>query len=125
MRPRWMLVLAIPLLLAGCYTWSTSTQPVQSVVAKHQGDHLRVKVAGRAMFDLYDARVEGDSLIGTSGAGKRYAVATEDVEYVPVQKTDTVKTGFVMAGVMVAVALLLVALGTAAGAGRPRVVIAQ
>ena len=119
MRPRWMLVLAIPLLLAGCYTWSTSPPPVQPVVEEHEGDHVQVKVEGKTRFDLHEVQIVGDSLIGTTGAGNHFAVAVADVEYVRVQKTDNVKTGFVMAGVMVAVALLLVAMGTALGAGAP------
>ena len=108
MRPRWILVLAIPLFLAGCYTWSTSPPPVQPVVEEHEGDHVQVKVEGKARFDLHEVQIVGDSLIGTTGAGNRFAVAVADVEYVRVQKTDTVKTGLIMAVVMVTVVLLVV-----------------
>ena len=113
MRARWLLVLVIPIILGACSTWTTVPPPVQPVVTEREGDHVQVKVAGRAAFDLHDIQVLGDSLVGTTGAGTRYAVATEDVEYVRVQKNDTVKTGLVMAGVMVTVVLLLAAFASA------------
>lgn len=109
MRVRWMLVLAIPVLLGGCYTWATIPPPVQPVIAEHEGDHVQVKVAGKSRFDLHEVQVVGDSLVGTTGAGDSYAVAVADVEYLRVQKTDTAKTGLVMGVVMATVALLIVA----------------
>lgn len=109
MRTRTRLVVAIPLLVAGCSTWATSPPPVRPVAAEHEGDHVQVKVEGTARFDLHEVQIVGDSLIGTTGAGSRHAVAIEDVQYLRVQKTDTVGTALVMAGVMATVALLLVA----------------
>ena len=117
MRRRWMLGLVIPVLLGGCSTWATVPPPVQPVVAEREGEHVQVKVAGRAAFDLHDIQVVGDSLVGTTGAGTRYAVATEDAEYVRVQKTDNFKTALLMAGVIALVAFLLVSMGSAAGTG--------
>jgi hypothetical protein len=66
------------------------------VVTEHAGEHVQVKVAGRAAFDLHDTQVVGDSPVGTTGAGNRHVVATEDVEYVRVQETDNVKTGLLI-----------------------------
>ena len=102
MRVRWMLALVIPILLGACSTWTTRPSPVQPVVAEHAGEHVQVKVAGRTAFDLHDIQVAGDSLVGTTGAGERYAVAIEDIEYVRVEETDNVKTGLLILGVMVA-----------------------
>lgn len=113
MRVRWLVVLVIPVFLGACSTWATRPPPVQPVVAEHAGEHVQVKVAGKAAFDLHDIQVAGDSLVGTTGAGDRYAVASEDVVYVRVRETDTVKTGLVMGAVLVSVLLLFVAFGAA------------
>lgn len=113
-RPTMPCLVAV-LLLAGCSTWAVSNDSVPTALADHQGDHLRVKVAGRTAFDLHDVETVGDSLVGISGAGARHAVALDDIEYVQVQKTDTVKTGLLMAGVLV-VALAVVAATASAAA---------
>ena len=77
--------LRFPLLVAGCSTWATSPPPVRPVVEDHEGDHVQVKVEGLARFDLHEIQIVGDSLIGTTGAGGRHAVAVDDVEYLRVQ----------------------------------------
>ena len=114
MCPRRMLVLLIPVILVGCSTWATSTDPVPGVAAAHQGDHVRVAVDGRPAFDLYDVETVGDSLVGRSGAGDRHAVALADIESMQVQKTDGVKTGLLMGGILIAVLVVAFAAASAA-----------
>ncbi len=115
MCPRWMQVLVIPVILVGCSTWATSTDPLSRVATEHEGDHVRVKVADRAPFDLYDVQTVGDSLVGRTGSGDRYAVSVDDVEYLQVQKTDTAKTGLLMGGILI-VALIVAYVAASAAA---------
>jgi hypothetical protein len=123
MRLRPLLALVIPVLLGACTTWAVSPPPVGPVIEQHQGDHVQVKVAGRTAFDMHDIQTIGDSLIGTTGAGDRYAVALDDVEYVRLQETDTAKTGLLMGGVLVATLFVVIVVGSAAAtaslAGQP------
>jgi hypothetical protein len=84
------------------------------VAAQHQGDHLRVVTAGKPAFDLYDVETVGDSLVGRSGAGERHSVALADIESVQVQKTDGVKTGLLMGGVLVVVLVVAFVAASAA-----------
>lgn len=115
MRSRRVLALMIPALLVGCSTWAASADPVPDVVAAHQGDHVRVKTAGKPAFDLHDVETVGDSLVGRSGAGDRHAVALADIESVQVQKTDTAKTGLLMGGILVVGIVLIAVVATAVG----------
>jgi hypothetical protein len=115
MCSRRMLALVIPVILVGCSTWATSTGPVPGVAAQHQGDHLRVKVADGEPFDLYDVETVGDSLVGRSEAGDRYAVALDEIQYVQVQETDKLKTGLLMGGIIVGAIFLLAFVATAVG----------
>ena len=103
------MALAMPLLLAGCYTWSTNNSPSREDLASLEGEHVQVGVEGKARFDLHDVTTVGDSLVGTTGAGDRYAVSTDDVVYVRHQETDNAKTGLLIGGVMVSIGLLAVA----------------
>jgi hypothetical protein len=109
-----MLVLVIPVILVGCSTWATSTDPVPGVVAAHQGDHVRVVTDGSSAYDLYDAQTVGDSLVGRSGAGDRHAVALADIQSMQVQKTDGLKTGLLMGGILVAVLVVTYVAASAA-----------
>jgi hypothetical protein len=113
--PRRMLVLLIPVILSGCSAWATSTDPVPSVVAQHEGDHVRVVVDGKPAYDLHDVQTVGDSLVGRSGAGDRHAVAIADIESLQVQETDGVKTGLLMGGLLVGAIVLLAVVASAVG----------
>ncbi|MGE5759541.1 MAG: hypothetical protein ACM37V_04175 [Gemmatimonadota bacterium] len=100
--------------LPACTAWHTQSTPPQQVIATKQPRKLRVVRQDGSRIELQQPRIEGDSLVGTTGVAKpgtllpRVAIALADVKAVEVHEGDTGKTLLlvgVIGAVMVAGAL--------------------
>ena len=96
--------------LVGCSSWRTvSTQHVRPA-----GEEVRLAMVNGARRTLMDARVIGDSVVGTeqvSGAGRqgttgRQAFARGDIVWIRARRPDAAKTAGMVLGVGVGVVVV-------------------
>lgn len=91
--------------LPACTAWHTQSATPQQVVATKQPRKLRVVRQDGSRIELLQPRIEGDSLVGTTGVSKpgtplpRVAIALADVKAVEVHEGDAGKT-LVLVGVV-------------------------
>jgi hypothetical protein len=92
MRSKFIAALGICLLATACVTkYEPQYGPVPQTAAANQGRAVRLILkAGGAPVDIYNMRVEGDSIVGDMGnPPQRYAVATEEVQVIAVSEVDS------------------------------------
>jgi len=103
------------LISTACASWQTQQlKPASGVVeeAGAEGEHsVRVELKSGTRYEIYGARVVGDSIIGrTTPAAKpeseRIAVATSDVKSVSRHKLSTPRTVLAVLAIMLGVSLL-------------------
>jgi hypothetical protein len=107
-------------LLAGCFSWRKNpSDPATLLGTEHPPRHVRLFLANGDRKEVYDPRVENDSVIGTTSLARkaeRRAVALADVTRVEVNKFNTGKTIGAVAATG-AVALLIAGIAIASSDG--------
>jgi hypothetical protein len=103
--------LGLCLLTAACVTrWEPQYGPVPQTAAANQGSTARVVMNDGSGMEMRNMRVEGDSIVGETGAPPhRVAVAMDNVRVISVAREDTaspINTGIKAIG---AVAIALIA----------------
>lgn len=95
-----VLLFALSLALGGCHSWYPQSSPVPDVVASRNGRGLvRVLRHDGGVTVLANARVVGDSIVGTAGNPPRHqAVALANVERIETRRTDAMETGVLVFG---------------------------
>lgn len=119
--PRSFALLPIVAVLAACTTWAHQSAPAAQVVADHPGALVRVTRTDHSVITLRDARVAGDSLVGTTDDKARLHVAmpVADVASVDTREVSAARTaglgvgavGALLAVAGIAAALALLSLG--------------
>ncbi len=110
------------LVSTACTSWQTQRGPVPGVVEQStaKGENLvRVDLTSGERYEIYAARVVGDSIIGRNtptvkGQTQRIAVATADVRSISLHKFSAGRTLVAVAAITVAVVALV---GAAASSG--------
>ncbi|GLC24681.1 hypothetical protein [Roseisolibacter agri] len=107
--------LLAPVLVGGCRTWKSRAGAPRDAVASAYGRTLRVTFVRRddpGALDtlvLRDARVDGDSIVGSSGwtgdaAQRRRAIALADVREVASPRVHPMRTAALVVGPLALVA---------------------
>jgi hypothetical protein len=116
----WKKLTALYALLAtACTSWQAQTAPVPKVVEKSasKGEStIRVELTSGRRYEIYAARIEGDSLIGRNTPtamveSQRIAVATSDIKRI---ERHTINTGRTLIAV-VAITAAVIAISSASG----------
>jgi hypothetical protein len=96
------LAVGLMLVLAGCTTWKTQSAPPAEVIARNNGDHVRVTRFDGSILELTKAAVSGDSLFGHVTGAKdslsRTTIPLADVQSVAVRRISPGKTALLLAG---------------------------
>ena len=103
------------LIATACASWQTQQrEPAAGAVeqAGAEGEHsVRVELKSGTRYEIYGARVVGDSIIGRATPSakpesERIAVATSDVKSVSRHKLSTPRTVLTVVAIMLGVSLL-------------------
>jgi hypothetical protein len=93
---------------AGCQTWRTQTAPAPQVVAARNGRTVRIMCRYCGIYEMSNAVVVGDSIVGSVGRPpRRAAVAVADVERIEVRRVNALQTAGLAAGTYVAASLVV------------------
>lgn len=91
-----VLMVCLAACLAGCFKWPE--QHVSPAAAIEEGPQwVRITRHDSSELELYQASVDGDSLVGVLTNGKRAAVATTDVSSLRIRKWDWLQFGTIIA----------------------------
>lgn len=108
----WKKLAALYALVAtACTSWQTQNAPVPQVVEKSgsKGEStIRVELASGTRYEIYAARVEGDSVVGRNtptpiAETQRIAVATADIKRIERHSINTGRTVLAVAAITAAV----------------------
>jgi hypothetical protein len=99
------------LLSTGCASWQTQNAPVPRVVEKSasKGEPtIRVELASGTRYEIYAARIAGDSVIGRNtptvmAETQRIAVATADIKRIERHTINAGRTFIAVAAITAAV----------------------
>jgi hypothetical protein len=87
----------------GCTAWHAQPGPVPRVAAASRGDRLRIVRNDDRVVEIADARLVGDSIVGSGGTPPgRIAIAVADVRRVEARRPDALLTTALVVGVVVA-----------------------
>ena len=109
--------LSMALALSACSSWRVETDPLPAPLGERAVSQVRVLTKNGQFIVVYDARLSGDSIVGTqfppsSGPSRRIAVAGDDVVQVERSKFDlwkTVYTPVAIFGIALLVGLIVAA----------------
>ena len=107
--PSWCSHLAMLALLSGCSTWKHTPLAAGDPLAISSERPIRVTRTDRSILVLQDARIEGDSVIGSIGnPPMRHAVALSAIQSIDQRQVSAGRTAGAAVG---GAALLLVVVG--------------
>jgi hypothetical protein len=110
-------MIALTMSTAGCSTWHVRTEPLREVVAAPV-PRARVTLRDGARMQLWNPRVEGDSLVGQlTEDTTRTALAITDVATVETWEPSTAKTVQMTVIVVLGVAYALLQFAFASSGG--------
>ena len=102
--------LLLAYLAAACTAYHAKTAPVPETLATPARE-ARVTLRNGGTFEVRDARVQGDSVVGTvRGQSMRFAVPVSDVQEVEVRETSVSRSLLLGAGIVVGAFAALLAL---------------
>lgn len=102
---RWLpVVIVATLALPACTTWARQSAPPAQVVASHPDALVRVTRTDHSVVTVRDAKVVGDTLVGTTNddAHLPVAIPVADVEAVDTRAVSGARTAGLGADVLVA-----------------------
>lgn len=116
MRYRSLAASLLLLSAAACHSWRPQTTPAPQVVEQMNGrGTVRIVRNDQSVMVLSEPRVEGDSIVGTTGTPpQRAAVAVADVQRIDTRRVSATKTGGLAVGTIVLVSVIAVAAAVAA-----------
>lgn len=114
-----VLLFAVSLAVSACHSWYPQPSPAPDAVVSRNGRGLvRVLRRDQGVTVLANARVVGDSIVGTAGNPPRHdAVALADVERIEIRGTDALETGAVVFGALAVAATFVALAAVARGVG--------
>ena len=107
----------IALTTTACTSWQVQRAPTPSVVQSAGDKSIRVELTSGVRVDIYQPRLEGDSIVGMSGPVSQkermhVAVATSEVLRITQKKVNTVRTVLAVTAITIA-ALAIIGAATA------------
>lgn len=91
-------LLAAAAFLSGCHSWRAAGNPAADHLRDEGPRDVRVwRSSSDAPWELEDATVRGDSLVGSDGDGRLRSVPLSDVRRVDVRRLDAGKTTLLVA----------------------------
>ena len=107
----------ITLTTTACASWQVQRGPTPSVVQAAGDKSIRVELASGARVDIYQPRLEGDSIVGMNGPEVQkdrmhVAVATSDVVRISQLKFNKLQTVLAVTAITVAALAIIGAAAT-------------
>ena len=97
----------VALTTTACSSWHTEAAPAPAVLSEKHPSFIRVELTSGKRIDIYDAKLQGDSIVGlTARRGKAaaypIAVATKEVKHVATRKFSAGRTAMAVVAITLA-----------------------
>ena len=112
-----ILPLALVSFLSACHKWVPLEPPVAQAIAEAESGTIRITLADSSRMVLKARRIEGDSLYATDEKTHAVTLLLRNVLAVEEEKTDGVKTGLLIGGIVLVVAVAAAAIAMEATYG--------
>lgn len=93
---------------ASCYVWRVESVPASGADNRSLGEQVRITTDSGVVYELADARVQGDSVVGAAqSSGQRTAIAVSHIRKVERWSASGWRTTGLIGGVVVMMSTVL------------------